>query len=350
MSIDVLQSKIRKLKTPIVVGLDPTPELIPPELLADCKARLGPGPEAAAESYTLFCKGLLDGLKKAVPAVKVQAACFEALGWQGVKAMQEVLAYAKKLNYYVILETMRSDVGHIAELTADAVFGGLDFGGDRVFPYPCDALILNGYLGSDGVKPFLPYLSGPEAKNIFIVVKSSNKSSPEVQDLLSGDRVIYTAMADLTLRWSTDLFGKCGYGEVGAVVGLSSPRAIQALRKRYDTLFFLVPGYGAQGGVAKHAAYAFDRFGHGAAVCVSRSVIGAWREHPSTAAPTAAVSLLEDASCASTAAATAMKSTTAPRAVVPCEQGRSSGVDWPEAALAAVEKTKRQLETYITVL
>ena len=130
----------------------------------------------------------------------------------------------------------------IAEVTADSVFGGMDFGGERYFPYPCDALVLNGYLGSDGVRPFLPYLKGPEAKNIFIVVKSSNKSSPEVQDLISGDRVIHTAMADLTLRWSTDLFGKCGYGEVGAVVGLSSPRAVQALRKRYDTLFFLVPG------------------------------------------------------------------------------------------------------------
>ena len=139
-----------------------------------------------------------------------------------------------------------------------------------------------------------------------MVVKSSNKSSAEVQDLLSGDRVIYTAMADLTLRWSTDLFGKCGYGEVGAVVGLSSPSAIQALRKRYGSLFFLVPGYGAQGGVAKHAAYAFDRLGHGAAVCASRSILGAWREQ--------------------------------------------AGVDYPDAAVAAVEKMKKQLEAYVTVL
>ena len=308
MSIDVLQSKIRKLKTPIVVGLDPTPELIPPELLAGCVERLGSTPEALAESYLLFCKGILDGLKKAVPAVKVQAACFEALGWQGVRAMQEVLSYAKRLGYYVLLETMRSDVGHIAALTAQSVFDGVTLGEARWLPYPCDGLILNGYLGSDGVRPFLPWLKAGEGggKNLFIVVKSSNKSSPEVQDLLSGDRVIHTAMADLTLRWSMDLFGRCGYGEVGAVVGLSSPRAIQALRKRYDTLFFLVPGYGAQGGVAKHAAYAFDRLGHGAAVCASRSILGAWREQ--------------------------------------------AGVDYPEAALAAVEKMKKQLETYVTVL
>ena len=305
MSIDVLQSRIRKLKCPIVLGLDPTRELIPPELLSECEARLGPGPEALAESFGLFCRGLLEALKKTVPAVKLQTACFEALGWQGVKVMQELLARAKKLGYYVLLETMRSDVGHVAALSAQSVFGGLDFGGERVFPYPCDAVVLNGYLGSDGIRPWLPYVK-ESGKNVFVVVKSSNKSSGEVQDLLSGDRVIHTAMADLTLRWSTELFGKCGYGEVGAVVGLSSPAAVQALRKRYDTLFFLVPGYGAQGGVAKHASYAFDRLGHGAAVCASRSIIGAWREQ--------------------------------------------AGADYPEAALAAAEKMKKQLEGYVTVL
>ncbi|MBQ6160284.1 MAG: orotidine-5'-phosphate decarboxylase [Oscillospiraceae bacterium] len=306
MSIDLLQSKIRKLKTPIVVGLDPTPELIPPELLAECEARLGKTPEALAESYGLFCKTLLDGLKKAVPAVKVQTACFSALGWQGVKVMQEVLASAKKLGYYVLLETMRSDVGHIAALTAESVFGGLEFDGVRSIPYPCDALVLNGYLGSDGIKPYLPWLKGENAKNIFVVVRSSNRSAAEVQDLISGDRVVHRAMADLTLRWSMDLFGKCGYGEVGAVVGAASPGAVQELRKRYDTLFFLVPGCGAQGCAVKHAACAFDRLGHGAALCVSRSVIGAWREQEGTA--------------------------------------------FPEAALAAVEKLKRQLERYVTVL
>lgn len=306
MSIDVLQGKIRKLKAPIMVGLDPTVELIPPELLAECRERLGDNVEARAESYLRFCKGILDALKKLVPAVKVQAACFDALGWQGVKVMQEVLAYAKKLGFYVLLETMRTDVGHIAAISAESVFGGLCFGEDCIFPYPCDGLVLNGYLGSDGIKPYLPYLKGEDRKNLFVVVKSSNKSSTEVQDLVSGGRVVHTAMADLTLRWNGEDVGKFGYGEVGAVVGLSNPAAVEALRKRYESLFFLVPGYGAQGGVAKHAAYAFDRLGHGAVVCASRSILGAWREQ--------------------------------------------AGVDYPEAAVAAVEKMKKQLEAYVTVL
>ena len=306
MSIDALQAKIRKLKTPIVVGLDPTPEGIPEVLLDQAFAEKGRNPAGLALAYTEFCKGILDVLKGFVPAVKVQAACFEALGHEGVAAMEEVLAWARKLKYYVLLETMRTDVGHIAAVTAKSVFEGFTFGEETFLPYPCDALVLNGYLGSDGIKPYLPYLKPEAGKNLFVVVRSSNRSAAEVQDLISGDRNIHTAMADLTLRWSTGLFGKCGYGEVGAVVGGLAPRVIQNLRRRYDTLFFLVPGYGAQGGVAKHASYAFDRFGHGAAVCASRSIIEAWKEAPD--------------------------------------------LDYRDAALAAAEKMKRQLETYVTVL
>ena len=306
MSIDVLQSKIRKLKTPILVGLDPTEALIPPTLLAEYRARLEDPVEALAESYRLFCRGLLEALRKTVPAVKVQAACFEALGWRGVQVMEEVLAYGKKLGYYVLLETMRTDVGHIAAVTARSVFEGIPVGDEVYMPYPCDGLVLNGYLGSDGIRPYLPYLKGENPKNLFVVVKSSNRSSSEVQDLISGDRVVHTAMADLTLRWSTDLFGKCGYGEVGAVVGGLNPLAIENLRKRYPTLFFLVTGYGVQGGVAKHASLAFDRLGHGAIVCAARSIIGAWQEQPET--------------------------------------------DYREAAKAACEKMKKQLENYVTVL
>lgn len=308
MSIDVLQAKIRKLKTPIMVGLDPVPELLPPALLETAWQEKGRDLNGLAQAYLRFCADILEALKGVVPAVKVQSACFEALGHAGVAAMEEVLALAAKHKYYVLLETMRADVGHIAAITAQSVFGGITVGEETFLPYPCDGIVLNGYLGSDGIRPFLPYLQGENPKNVFVVVKSSNRSSAEVQDLISGDRIIHTAMADLTLRWSTDLFGKCGYGEVGAVVSGLAPRAIQNLRKRYDTLFFLVPGYGAQGGVAKHAGYAFDRFGHGAIVTASRSILGAWR--------------LEE----------------------------NAGLDHRAAAVAAVEKMKRQLETYVTVL
>ena len=113
---------------------------------------------------------------------------------------------------------------------------------------------------------------------MFLLTRSSNKSAREVQDLLSGDRVVYQVMADLAMRWSTDLFGTNGYSQIGLAVGATNPQILARLRDRYDRLFFVVPGYGAQGAGAKDAQYAFDKFGHGAAVMAGRSILNAWQK------------------------------------------------------------------------
>ena len=160
-----------------------------------------------------------------------------------------------------------------AQETARAIWG-------EGSAFACDALVVSAYLGSDILKPFLPYCKH-DGKNIFLLLKTSNKSSREVQDLLSGDRVVYTAMADLAMRWSVDLFGKNGYSEIGAVVGATFPQTMKLLREKYDRRFFLVPGYGAQGGTAKNVQFAFDRFGHGAIITASRSIICAWQKEES---------------------------------------------------------------------
>lgn len=276
MSIDVLQEKIRVLKNPTMLGLDPTPDVMPEHLLQESRTALGISPEAVANAYVRFCCELLDGLKDLIPGVKVQRACFDVLGAPGVAAMQEVLQYAGKLGYYVLLDSMWGDVGRSAELYASSVFGTVEMAGPGCQVYPCDAVTLNAYLGSDGVKPFLPYCRDA-GKSLFVFVKTSNRSSVEVQDLLSGGRLVYTAMADLVSRWGTALYGKSGYSQVAAVVGATYPEALRSLRAKYDRMFFLVPGYGAQGGSAKSAQCAFDRFGHGAAVCAARSILGAWK-------------------------------------------------------------------------
>lgn len=278
MSIDVLQTRIRKFKNPSMLGLDPTPELLPQHLLEQAYAQYGRTLRAIGEAYRSFCTALLDELSDVIPAVKIQSACFEALGHEGVKVMQELMVYAKELGYYVLLDSMRGDVGNIAEIHARAVFGELEAQGELFRPYTCDGITVNGYLGSDGITPFLPYLKDNSQKNIFLIIKSSNKSSREVQDLISGDRIVHTAMADLAMRWSQNLFGKCGYSEIVAVVGATHPQTLKSLRTRYDRLFFLVPGYGAQGGTARTVQYAFDRFGHGAIISASRSIIAAWKD------------------------------------------------------------------------
>ncbi len=277
MSIDVLQERIRKLKSPIMVGLDPYLPILPRHIVRDAFDEYGQTLRGAAEAYYRFCTELLDRLSPIVPAVKLQSACFEALGADGINQMQRISKYAKELGYYVLMDSMRGDVGSVAEIYAQAVFGSVSVGETACQLYSCDGLTVNGYLGSDGIKPFLPYCKH-DGKNVFILLKTSNKSSREVQDLLSGDRVVYTAMADLAMRWGSDLFGKNGYSEIGAVVGATFPQTMKLLREKYDRLFFVVPGYGAQGGTAKNVQFAFDRFGHGAIVSASRSIICAWQK------------------------------------------------------------------------
>lgn len=307
MSIAALQERIRRSKSPVMVGLDPYLPILPPHIVREAFAEHGQTLHGAAEAYARFCTELLDALKDVAPAVKLQSACFEALGADGIAVMQRLSVYAKKLGYYVLIDSMRGDVGSVAEIYAQAMFGEVPVGETAHRLYACDALTVNGYLGSDGIKPFLPYCKR-DGKNIFLLLKTSNRSSREVQDLLSGDRVVYTAMADLVMRWSTDLFGKNGYSEIGAVVGATFPQTLRLLREKYDRLFFLVPGYGAQGGTAKNVQFAFDRFGHGAIVTASRSILCAW------------------------------------------QKAGSDGTDYLTHAVAAAEKMKKEIARYVTIL
>ena len=307
MSIDVLQEKIRKCKNPVMVGLDPYLPILPQHIIADAYAQHGQTLRGAAAAYERFCTELIDALKGLVPAVKLQSACFEALGADGIAVMQRISHYAKTCGYYVLIDSMRGDIGSVAEIYAQAMFGKVPVGENAESLYACDALTVNGYLGSDGIKPFLPYCK-QDGKNIFMLLKTSNKSSREVQDLLSGDRVVYTAMADLVMRWSADLFGKNGYSQIGAVVGATYPQSLKLLREKYDRLFFLVPGYGAQGGTAKNVQFAFDRFGHGAIITASRSIICAWQNE------------------------------------------ESDGTDYLQHAVAAAEKMKNDIAKYVVIL
>ena len=276
MSIDVLQAKIRSLKNPTMVGLDPIQELLPEHLLREAYEKHGETLKGLSEAYCAFCKGILDALQGTVPAVKIQSGCFQALGFEGVAAMEKVIAYAGELGYYVVMDTMRGDIDCTAEALAQAYFGGVKIGENTYLPYPCDAVMTNSYLGSDGIMPFTRFCK--EGKNVFLLAKTSNKSSREVQDLLAGDRIVYQVILDLAMRWSIDLFGKNGYSEIGVAVSGCHPGVLGAMREKYDRLFFLVPGYGAQGANARDVQYAFDKYGHGAVICAGRSIIYAFRK------------------------------------------------------------------------
>ena len=276
MSIDVLQERIRSFKNPSMVALCPAVNDLPMCIKEDVKRSCGSTLKAAAEAYRRFGIGILDALSDVVPAVSVVSGCYAALGAEGVAAMQDTLEYAAQKGYYVLLDLMREDLGSTAESIAAACFGKIQVGEMAYTPYPCDGVLMNGYLGTDSVAPFVGYCQF--GKNVFIVARSSNRSAKEVQDLISGDRVIHQVMADLAMRWSTGLFSPGGYSQIGIAVGATNPYVLQTLREKYDRLFFLVPGFGAQGASAREASLAFDMLGRGACVIAGRSILNAHRQ------------------------------------------------------------------------
>lgn len=279
MSMDILQEKIRQKKNPTVAGLDPKLEYIPQHLIDEAFAKYGPTLQGAAEAYRLFSFGLIDALSDVVPAVKPQSAYYEVLGSAGIAVLEQIVAYAKEKGLYVIMDAKRGDIGSTCEAYAQAYLGGIQVGQQTYAPFDVDCITVNGYLGTDALKPFTA-LCKQRDKSIFLLVKTSNPSSRELQDLIAGDRVVHTVVADLAVRLTDkeQLMGKSGWSAIGAVVGATHPEDLKNLREKYPQIFFLVPGYGAQGGRAKDVQYAFDKFGHGAIVNSSRGIMCAWKK------------------------------------------------------------------------
>lgn len=277
MSFDRLQEQIIRMKNPTVAGLDPRPEHIPPHIMKKHMAKKGETLAAAADAYYEFNCGLMDALCDIVPAIKPQSAYYELLGYQGVECLAKTAAYAKEKGFYVIADVKRNDIGSTAEAYSQAYLGSVRIGGRELYPFSFDSATVNGYLGSDGILPFLETCIQND-KTIFALVKTSNPSSGELQDLIVGDRNLYTAVGDLMARLSKDTIGKYGYSRVGAVVGATYPSDMRALRQRLHETFFLVPGYGAQGGNAEDVRFAFDEFGHGAIINSSRAIMCAWKK------------------------------------------------------------------------
>ena len=261
MSIDVLQDKIRKLKNPAMVDLALAGVDLPGMLVEQ--------EGSAAKAYGRFCLEMLDNLKTLVPAVRVSFTAFALMGPEGLEELTKVLIAAKNHGYYVALESPYILSPMMAQATAEAVFGENAI-------YPCDGLIIPAYPGSDVIKPFLPYVNDGK-KDIFPVVRTSNKTAPEIQDLLTGSRLVHAAAADLINRFGNDNTGKTGYSRVGILAGANSADSLKTLRTKYPRLFIMVDDMDYSGCNAKICANAFDKLGHGAVVCVGPTVTMAWK-------------------------------------------------------------------------
>ena len=278
MSMDKLIEKIAEKQNPTVAGLDPKLSYIPEYIRSASYEKYGKTLEGAADALLQFNKGLIDALCDIVPAVKPQAAYYEMYGWQGVKALTETIAYAKGKGMFVITDGKRNDIGATMTAYAAAHLGSTTVEEETFAPFGADALTVNGYLGTDGIQPLLE-VCGQEDKGIFVLVKTSNPSSGELQDKpLADGNTVYRAMGAMCEGWGEKLPGKYGYSGVGAVVGATYPAQLEELRAAMPHTFFLVPGYGAQGGAADDVAPGFDKNGLGAIVNSSRGIMCAWQK------------------------------------------------------------------------
>jgi len=291
MAMDALQDKIRKLKNPSVIDFAVEQSHLPPHLLQQEESYLA--------AYARFCRELLSGLKGVVPAVRFSFSSFALLGPKGLETLSKLLCLARQEGYYVILDAPAVLSPWDAKVAADVIWSDDS-------SYFCDAMIISGYIGSDSIKPFI---SGCKAgKALFVVIRSANKSASELQDLLTGSRHVHDAAADIVNRFAETLVGKTGYGSVAALASAGAAASLRTLRTKYNRVFLLVDGLDYPSGNAKNCSNAFDRFGHGAAVCAGPSVTAAWLE------------------------------------------AQTDGSDYVEQALQAAQKMKKNLTRYVTVL
>ncbi len=300
MAFDRLIDSIIRMQNPTVAGLDPKLDYVPASIKDACFEKYGKTLEGAAAALLAFNKAIIDEIYDIVPAIKPQAAYYEMYGWQGVKALAETIAYAQSKGMFVITDGKRNDIGTTMEAYATAHLGTTDIAGESVSAFGADALTVNGYLGTDGIKP-LAQVCAAQDKGIFVLVKTSNPSSGELQDMkLENGVTVYEQMGRMCEGWGADLMGKYGYSAVGAVVGATYPEQLAEMREKAPHTFFLVPGYGAQGGGAQDAKNAFDKNGLGAIINSSRGIMCAWKKQGLTeedfaqAARTEALRMKED--------------------------------------------------------
>lgn len=291
MSIDLLHDKIRKLKNPSVIDFGTKWHGLPQHLMDE--------EGSLVKAYGRFCRELMTALKDTVPAVRFPFGAFALLGAEGIELLRSLLKEAKELDYYVLLDSPEILSPWAADRTAGSIF--------MADTFPCDALIVTSFIGSDGIKPFLPYCKDGN-KALFVIVRSPNKSASELQDLLSGTRQVHVAASEIANRLGETILGRCGYSRVGVAASAGSADSLRNLRTKHNRLFLLVDGLDYPSGNAKNCSLAFDQFGYGAAVCAGPSVTAAWLE------------------------------------------AESDGKDYVSQAVQAAERMKKNITRYITIL
>jgi orotidine-5'-phosphate decarboxylase len=259
--VDRLVEQIRTRGNPVMVGLDPRWDSLPAGLRGDSPH----DPQCVADSFERFCCEVVDVVAPLVPIVKPQAAFFEQWGPAGMAALHRVIQYARRRELLVVVDGKRNDIGSTAQAYAEAYLGANS-------PWGADALTVSPYLGDDSLEPFVQVCQKTDS-GIFVLVKTSNPGGKLLQDLRIDGQPLYCRVAQLVQQISLRTLGTHGYGLAGAVVGATYPAQVGELRALMPNTWFLVPGYGTQGGTARDVADAFDQHGLGAVINNSRGII-----------------------------------------------------------------------------
>ncbi len=260
MSIDKLQEKIRKFKNPLALDLDVLPEHIPSQIMEDAGSFL--------PAYSRFCRELMIGLKDTIPAVRFHLNTFALLGGEGLCVLTELLTFAKECGYYTILDGAESTSAQNAERSAALLFD-CDL-------WHFDGLILSAYIGSDMLRPYVERCK-ESGRDLFVVTRTSNKTAAEIQDLLSGSRLVHMAVADVVNRFSETTIGRCGYSQIALLAAAASADSLRTLRAKFKHMFLLLDGFDYPNANAKNCSFAFDKLGHGAMAVAGSYIFAAWQ-------------------------------------------------------------------------
>ena len=279
--IDTLIEKIKKTGAPICVGLDPRLDLIPDSVKEKAFSQYGLTLKGGAYAVWEFNKNIIDAISDIVPSVKIQVAMYEELGIPGMEVFLKTVNYSRQKGLVVIGDIKRGDIGSTSAAYANAHLGELtlEFKSEKatIPVFDEDFVTVNPYMGSDGIKEFIKNCKSFN-RGLFVLLKTSNPSSGEFQDILTDGTPVYEKVAAKIGEWGEELMGKNGYNNVGAVVGATYPEVGRKLREMLPNTYFLVPGYGAQGATAEELGEYFNEDGLGAIINSSRGIIAAYRK------------------------------------------------------------------------
>lgn len=259
MAIDKLQNEIRRLKNPSMVAFFFNEAHIPLKFLEE--------ETSVPKAYLEYAKAVLTALKDIVPAVRFGFSSFALMGSEGTVVLTQLLRFAKQQGYYVLLDVPESYSSQVAEHSAKTLMENWKF----------DGLLLGCYLGSDGIDPFVDRLKDTD-HDLFLALRTANRSAPQMQDLLTGTRLVYTVAADMAKRLGQEHITRCGYSRIAGVGPATSAESLRTLRSKYPAMFLLIDGYDYSGANAKNCSAAFDGLGHGAIACGGESILGAWKQ------------------------------------------------------------------------